>query len=60
MGDRKLLEDVIFRNCQFLQVGHTAMFSASVRTVTREKFPGKEKQLGSGILPGVGVPLATQ
>jgi len=23
MGDRTLLEEAIFRNCQFLQVGHT-------------------------------------
>ena len=65
MGDRKLLEDAIFRNCQFLQVGHTE--TVKLGHVQRigtygdsEKFPGKEKQPGSGILPGVGVPLATQ
>ncbi len=66
MGDRKLLEDAIFRNCQFLQAGHmeTIKLAGHVQRIgtccDSEKFPGKEKQLGSGILPGVGVPLATQ
>ncbi len=54
MGDRKLLEDAIFRNCQ---AGHVQRIGTCCDS---EKFPGKEKQLGSGILPGVGVPLATQ
>jgi hypothetical protein len=34
MGDGKLLEEVIFRNCQFLQVGHTETVS---RITRREK-----------------------
>ena len=57
MGDRKLLEDAIFRNCQFLQVGHTETIKLAGHVqgigtyCDSEKFPGKEKQPGSGILP---------
>ena len=59
MDDRTLLEDAIFRNCQFLQVGHTETIKLAGHVqgigtyCDSEKFPGKEKQPGSGILPGL-------